>query len=296
MNWLVIQSDGEHKGQDGWCPNWMFRECHAIACALRRLGCRVDVWGLRHANFHEKPDLRSYDHVLVAENYDFSWLPDLTAAKQVLFWMIDGHIEPAGRYAPILRQSHVVLHATRRLIPACEAAYPTARHLYFPNGVDDRFFDADLFPGVLATEPLIFIGGCVGERKVAVDWMTQRTGLKFSYGVTGMDYVKAVLAAKMQFNKPVNGDINYRTWETIGLGRCLLTQFDPELEVLGFRHEVNCLLYRTLDEAAALARQYLDSGEWAFLGAAGHQLAKRHSYTARMHTLTHQLGISPRGY
>lgn len=292
MNWLVIQSDGMHKGQDGWCPNWMFRECYAIRYALERLGHRTEVWGLRHDNFEHRPDLSAFDAVFVAENYEFGWLPDLGAAKQVFFWMIDAHIEPASRYDPILRQSHVVLHSSQRHVHAYSQRFPDRQHLYFPNGVDDRFFDAERHPPRLRTDPLIFIGGKGASRAAALDRMQSECGLKYAYGITGMDYVAAVLDAKMQFNMPANGDINYRTWETLGLGCCLLTQHDPELENLGLMHRTNCLMYTSVDEAVQLARHYLTNGEWSHVAAAGYALSKRHSYTARMHEMLLSLSRS----
>jgi len=278
-----------HKGQDGWCPNWMFRECYAIRYALQQLGHRSDVWGLRHANFEQVPDLGAYDAVFVVENYEFSWLPDLSAAKKVFFWMIDAHVEPVDRYNAVLCQSHVVLHSSRHYMPVYEQAFPAQRHIYFPNGVDSRFFNVDQYPVTLRTKPLIFIGGRGISREHELFQMEHEAGLKYGIGITGEDYVKALLAAKMQFNKPSNRDINYRTWETTGMGCCLLTEYDPELEALGFYHGSNCLFYHTIDEAVKLAKKYLENGEWAHVAAGGCELAKFHSYTARMHALLKRL-------
>jgi len=112
--------------------------------------------------------------------------------------------------------------------------------------------------------------------------------LKYSYGVTGIDYIHALLKAKMQFNRSINLDVNYRTFETIGMGCCLLTDFQPELPLLGFQSGVNCLVYHTIDEAVSLSKHYLDSG-WKSVAAAGPALAKLHTYTNRMAELLRYL-------
>lgn len=285
MKWLVIQSDGMHKGLAGdpWEPNWMMRECYAIQHALIAFGDRADVWGLRHEHYRQTPDFQSYDGIFTCENYEFGWLPCVNGLWRALriFWVIDAHWQPLNAYAEAIKGYDIILHSTRGFIKPYQELYPDHRHIYFPNGVDSQFFDAEMYAGK-HMRPLIFIGGKAAPRAAAIDRMVAEAGLEYGYGITGMKYVEAVLDAKIQFNKGLNGDINYRNWETVGLGTCLLTEYDPEMEALGFRHGVNCLFYRTIDEAIALAKLYAANGEWKRIADAGYQLSKRHTYIERV--------------
>lgn len=290
MKWLVIQSDGEHKGQDGWTPNWFLRECYAIKSALVTCGHSVDIWGLRHDNFATPPDFNAYDGVFTIENYELGWLPDLRQTRAVkLFWLIDAHWQPVSCFESVLPQYDVVLHSTRRFIGDYSVRFPNQKHLYFPNGVDDRFFSRELYPDRPHRKPLIFIGGKAAPRAGAINTMIEHAGLDYRYAVTGLDYIHAILDAKIQFNKGLNGDINYRNWETIGLGTCLLTEYDPEMEALGFKDDENCLFYRTVEEAVHIARVYTNSEAWMRIAEGGYQLSKAHPYSKRISDLMHQI-------
>jgi len=283
VNWLVIQSDGEHKGQDGWTPNWYLRECYAIQHALQSLGDDASVWGLRHANYEQLPDFDHYDGVFTIENYELDWLPNLADVELLrVYWLIDAHWQPIEAFERVIPNHDVVLHSTRRFIDVYAARFPNQKHIYFPNGVDDRYFAPELHPSRPHSIPLIFIGGKAAPRAAAIDQMVREAGLRYAYGITGTDYIQAVLNAKIQFNKGLNGDINYRNWETVGLGTCLLTEYDQEMEALGFRHDVNCLFYRTVDEAVQLAKTYLANGEWERVAQGGALFAKAHSYKQRL--------------
>jgi len=287
MNWLIIQSDGEHKGQDSWSPNWMLRECYAIQAALTFFGDRAIIWGKGHSNYAHPPDFHTFDGIFTIENYDLDWLPDIRQCGKALrlYWLIDAHWQPIETYDRLIPQNDIILHSTRRFIAPYQARHPQPKHVYFPNGVDDRFFDRALCPAHNKLTDIIFIGGKTAPRAAAIDYMVRECAMTYSYGVTGIDYIEAVLKAKIQFNKGLNGDINYRNWETISLGTCLLTEHDPEMELLGFKHDVNCLFYRTVKEAAELANTYITNGEWARIAEAGYRLSKLHSYNQRIRNL-----------
>lgn len=284
MKWLVIQSDGEHKGQDGWEPNWMMRECYFIQNALLVFGDKAETWGLRHANYGQMPDLYSFDGIFTIENYELGWLPDVSKCWKALrlYWLIDAHWQPIERFDAVIPQYDVVLHSTRQFIEPYQKRFPNQKHVYFPNGVDSRFFDQERYSTRPHSRGVIFIGGKGPPRAAAIDQMVAQCGMSYAYGVTGAAYIRAILNAKIQFNKGLNGDINYRNWETIGLGTCLLTEFDPEMEKLGFKHDVNCLFYRTIDEAVELAHHFLNTGQWERVAQGGYRLSQRHSYTERI--------------
>lgn len=282
MKWLIIQSDGEHKGQDSWTANWYLRECYAIQHAIRAIKQEADIWGLRHENYTHRPDFNRYDGIFTIENYELDWLPDLKNAELLrLYWLIDAHWRPIEAFERVIPDYDVVLHSTRRFIGPYSARFPKQKHVYFPNAVDDRHFSRHHYQHCPHRVPVIFIGGRAAPRAAAIDRMVRDAGLIYRYGVTGIDYIKAILDAKIQFNKGLNGDINYRNWETIGLGTCLLTEYDPEMEALGFKHDVNCLFYRTMDEAVDLARLYTTNEGWMRIGNGGYELAQKHSYKER---------------
>lgn len=291
MKWLILQSDGVHKGQDGWEPNWQMRECYAIQHALEVMGDKADVWGLRHSNYATRPDFHSYDGIFCCENYEFDWLPHVNGCYRALrvYWIIDAHWQPLNAYADAIQGYDVVLHSTRGFIKPYQQLYPKHQHIYFPNGVDSRFFDMARYAPPARTRPLIFIGGKAAPRAAAIDRMIAEAGMFYGYGITGMKYVEAILNAKMVWNKGLNGDINYRNWEALGLGACLLTEYDPEMEALGLQHGVNCLFYRTIDEAIEFARLYTENGRWEQIGRAGYELAMKHTYIKRVEKMTREL-------
>lgn len=284
MKWLIIQSDGVHKGQDGWCPNWQFRECYAIRHALEVNGQQVDIWGLRHDNYKQLPDFNSYDVIFTCENYEFSWLPRINDCYRArrLFWVIDAHYQPLNTYAEAIKGYDTILHSTQIFVDPYQKLYPKQKHIYFPNGVDNRYFDRNLHEIRKRTNDLIFIGSKHESRRQAIERMERFCGLRYSYGITGMDYVQEIISAKMQFNAPINGDQNYRNWETVGLGACLLTQYHPALEELGFKHEVNCLFWKGINEAVDLTYHFLKGVDWCSIADAGYEFSKQHTYTKRI--------------
>jgi len=291
MNWLIIQSDGEHKGQDDWEPNWFMRECYAIQHAIKSNGDHADIWGLRHANFAQTPDFESYDGLFILENYEPEWLPDFSSIKKPLKvqWIIDLHWQSADAYLPISRWCDVVLHSTRHLIEGYSKLVK-AEHIWFPNGVDDRYFHCRHQHAGEPEYPMLFIGGTPPSRKAYLDQLAQHNAIVYKYGVTGMAYITEMLKAHVLWNMPINGDVNYRNFEVIGLGGCLLTQEHPELIDLGFSHGENCLMWRTLQDCLEVYHQIsANPRSLARLGMKASAFSKRHSYVKRYQNLHHQL-------
>lgn len=292
MRWLVIQSDGVHKGQDDWAPNWFLRECYSLQDALRRSGHEADVWGLRHANYAQTPDFNSYDAVILAENYEMDWLPDFSKMWRPLRiqWIIDLHWQPWEVYYPWSQHMDIVMHATLSSIEPYERQVPKPKHVWFPNAVDDRYFNLEI-PYSTGNRPtdVVFIGGKGAPREKTIDRMVAEVGMFYGYGITGHDYINALRKAKIGFNKNLAGDLNYRTFETIACGGCLVTQRDWALEKLGFVDGHNCVLYESDDEAVSQTKELLASGKWADIGYAGHVLSAKHSYAERIKLLLNHL-------
>lgn len=291
MRWLIIQSDGVHKGQDGWSPNAFLRECYGLQWALRANNEEADIWGLRHENFESPPDFNSYDFILLLENYETSWLPDFSRMSRALRlqWIIDLHcFQDWNFFSRISQDMDIVLHSTRPFIPDYQELAPKCRHLWFPNAVDDRYFRLDESKPERFSD-ILFIGGKGPARAALLDRMVSETGMTYGYGMTGTQYIIALQTAKIGFNKNQAKDINYRTFEVIACGGCLLTDRDPALGDLGFIHNGNCVLYESADEAVALARKLLIDGSWKTIAEAGHQLSAKHTYTQRIKDLLRQI-------
>lgn len=289
MKWLIIQSDGVHKGQDGWEPNWFLRECYSVQHALKLLSEEADVWGLRHDNFSTTPDFDSYHAIILAENYEMDWVPDLAYRAPFRFhWVIDLHWQPWTNYYRWSEASDIVLHATQQFIETYEKHVLRPKHYWFPNAVDDRYFNLKGAPSDRAHD-IVFIGGKGKPREQLIDRMVAEAGMFYGYGITGRSYIRTLQHAKIGFNKSLAGDINYRTFETIACGACLLTERNWNLEKLGFTDGVNCVLYESDDHAVELAKELLSTGRWKEIGRAGAELAKKHTYAERVKLLlSHQ--------
>ncbi len=291
MKVLIVQSDGEHKGQDSFCRNDYLRECWALKHAFVENGIEdVTCWGKRHKNFKQKIDFNSYDVIFIAEQYDTAWVPDLSSFKKPkkLHWVIDLHCLGPKPYRKISESCDVVLHSTKSLMPN------KPNHIWLPNAVDDRYFDAQKLTHK-QREGFIFIGSDLKERKGVIDYAKKYAGLKAMFK-TGEEMIMAINSAKVHFNKSISCDVNYRNFETIGLATCLLTNYLPELEELGFVDGENCLMYKNKQEIKekleyAMSRAEYGSPEfggvpvWSDIGWRGYELSKRHTYTKRVKSL-----------
>ncbi len=286
---LIIQSDGVHRGQDGLTPNWYTRECYALQHAFRENDVEADIWGLRHENFANPPDFESYDMVLCLENYEFDWLPDFRRMRRPLTiqWIVDLHFQGPRRYQRLSRGFDVILHSTRSLIFRYRLRVPFSRHLWFPNGFDERYYDAAKSSRP-KTKAVIFVGSPLPGREAFIDELRERVGLEIFFAL-GQDMVDLVASTRIHFNKHIGCDVNYRTFETIGLGTCLVTDRSAELTDLGFVDGENCLTYASVEEAAEKIQAALADGSWQSIGKAGYQLSKRHTYVERVRALLQEL-------
>lgn len=278
MKWLIIQSAGKHDGiNDTWTPNHYLRECFAVDNALQRLNQDVTIWGLRHPNFYDPPDFNSFDVVLTLENYKVEWLP----TKNLMFkpikiaWVIDLHVQGPWFYSKVFSDYDIILHSTKSLIPSLKELLPKARHLWFPNCSDDRYFQP--IYGSKKTIDVLF----VGKPRGMIERLKKDVGLVYHFA-TGRDMLLLISQAKIHFNLNIGVDVNYRTFETIGLGTCLVTNDSKELRELDFVDGNNCLSYSCYEEAVAKIKQSLETGSWEQIGKEGSKLSTHHTYFSRM--------------
>lgn len=291
MRWLIIQSDGEHKGQDAYTPNWYLRECYAVQAALENLGHEAICWGLRHPNFEDKIEFESFDVILCLENYDTGWIPDLSNFKSLkIHHVIDLHVRGPKAYDHITDQCDVVLHATSQYIDNYRDRHQKQRHIWFPNAVDARYFDRSRIQRTEHDNDLIFVGSKLRARQGFIDEMVRATQLKQIFA-TGIDMINLISSAKIHFNRNIGCDINYRTFETIGLGTCLLTDYNDDLYRLGFMDGYNCLMYHEVNEAVAKVKASLKNSSWQAIGDRGYELSKSHTYEKRLETLGREISV-----
>ena len=102
---------------------------------------------------------------------------------------------------------------------------------------------------------------------------------------TGEDMIEAVNKTKIHFNKSISCDVNYRNFETVGLATCLLTNYLPEMEELGFKDGVNCLMYKNKEEIKEKYNYVINNNIHYSLGMAGFVLSKQHTYKQRIRNL-----------
>lgn len=289
MNWLIIQSDGAHKGQDGWTPNWYLRECHAIRHAFQENGHFADVWGLRHYNYDQKPDFEIYDGIFCIENYETDWLPDFSKIKKPLKiqWIIDLQYRGNNAFAPLSKGFNIIVNSTKCLMEEYNKFLaPNQKHIWFPNGVDDRYFTKT--EEVEKKHDVIFVGSDGINRIHFINKLVADVGLKKIFA-TGEDMLELISSTKIHFNKNDMCDINYRTFETIGLGTCLITNWDKDLAPLGFVDGENCLLYKDYDECKNKIISCLEDGSWKKISEKGYELSKKNTYTERIKQLLKQI-------
>jgi hypothetical protein len=279
MKWLIIQSAGQHNGSDGWCRNDYLRECFALQHGILQNGHECDVWGKRHESFNKTPDFNSYDFIVLLENYEWDWVPDLSQyTKPIkLHWIIDLHCQ--NPYVKWSQQCDIVLNSTKSLVENYERQCPNQKHIWFPNAVDDRYFKPRDLP---KKHDIIFVGSPHNRIGIA-----NQIGAKHFFK-TGEDMLNIISETKIHFNKSIAQDVNYRCFETIGLGTCLLTNYIPEMEELGFKDGENCIFYnpRDINSCIERVRDILNSDTWKQVGIAGYNLSKENTYTTRIDKLT----------
>ena len=282
MKVLIIQENGHHDGNRG------YRECFSFQRAFQEhANISADVWGNRHANFNSMPNFDSYDIIVQLEQYDGSygqpWVPYTkirNSKAYKILWAVDSHSRGAQYYEQLrdLGNFNLILNSIKHHVGT--------HGVWFPNAYDDMLIKP------LRTEKKIDVAFCGngggGKREAILMYMQEnlREKFKFDNWVIGDDMVKAINSYKIHFNFNVLDDINYRSFETIGTGTPLLTNYNYQYEELGFIHEKNCLIYKTHEEAVQLAKEYLNKPEkLKEIGDAGLELSRKHSYRARIRSL-----------
>ena len=266
---LIIQENGRHEASVN------FRECFCIQRALISLGYECDVWGKGHENFDSPIDFNNYDTLINIENYNSGWVPDFSNLSAVkLLWVIDAHCAGEEVYLKEFERGKYtyMLHATRSF---CNEDFKK----WIPNSFDETIIKRLEIPKV---HDIGFCGNYV-NRKPLLDRLSSEIGLHTDIFVIGDKMVEAVNSYKIHFNCNISNDINYRSFETIGCGTLLMTNYNVQYEDLGFRDLENCAFFHTIDEAKEKFH-YLNSNpdQIKYVTEKGYELSKEHTYTKRL--------------
>ncbi len=285
MKIIIIQAGGMHDGTTNLCKNDYLRESLSLQYAFNVNGWEADVWGFRFPNFNIIPNFEEYDYILVLENYEVKWLPDFSkiSKPKKIQWIIDLHYQNIEVYKNISKDMDIILHSTKLLMNEYTKLFPNKTHIWFPNGFDDRYFEPSGDSKKQTTNDIIFIGNLL-NRKDLIEYMIRNYNMKY-YMKTGDEMIKLIQSTKINFNKSISVDVNYRNFETIGTNTCLLTNYLPELEELGFKNGVNCLMYKSIEDIDKKIKYALLNDNWKTIAKNGYEFSKNHTYVKRVSEL-----------
>jgi len=276
MKILVIQENGRHDA------NRKFRECFSLQRAFRKLNHECDVWGMGHDNFLEPMDWEQYDIILNIENYDESgWVPSLANIVRPikLLWSIDAHCRGEEVFENTFKEGkyNYLLHSTLDYVK-------NPYHIWFPNAFDDELIKP---MDVERRYDLAFCGNYV-NRKEILEHLEKEHGLHLDIFVIGDDMVKAINSYGCHFNLNIANDINYRSFETIGCGTLLMTNYNSQYTKLGFLDGKNCLMYGDMKELEDKIK-YIKEEDTSQIAQNGLELSKQHTYYERVKGLMEKL-------
>lgn len=236
LNILLIQEKSRNT------ENISFRECCCLKRAFESLNQTVDIWGLGWDNFPSVPEFNSYDAIINLENYGDYWLPDFSKihTPKKLLWTIDSHVRGLGPYIKMFNAGgyDILLQSTRDFV----LKDPNKKSIWFPNCVDDT-----LFTPAKWDQKKYFIGFCGSllNRRPYLRRLHKWFGSEYkeSIRVLGQEMISAIRSVKINFNLNVGNDINFRSFETLGVGSVLCTNYNPQYTDLGFRDDENCIFF-----------------------------------------------------
>jgi hypothetical protein len=269
MKILIIQENGRHE------VSKHLRECNSMQRALIKNNIECDVWGLGHNNFETALDYNRYDVIINLENYDTGWMPNLAHITKPLkfLWAIDSHVRGYEYYHNVFREGkyNYILQATKNF---CDN-----NSLWFPNCYDDEFIKPN------NTEKKYLVGFCGNyvNRKPLFDYISTFIPLHLDIDVRGQRMIDAINSYKIQFNKNIANDVNYRNFETMGCKTVLLTNENDQYEELGLKDGENCFIYDSVEDAVNIVRMLeQDSKLIESVSTAGYNFASaKHTFMKR---------------
>lgn len=273
MKFLIIQENGRHE------ISKHIRECNSMQRALLHAEQECDVWGLGHNNFNTLPDYESYDVIINLENYDTGWVPTLDKVKKPLkfLWVIDSHVRGYDYYKDVFEKGKYTytLQSTKNFLDK--------NSVWFPNCYDDDY----ITPNDTTKQHLVGFCGNYVNRKPLFDYIGSQIPLKLDIDVRGINMVNAINSYKIQFNKNISVDINYRNFETMGCKTALLTDYNSQYNELGFKENENVFFYRGVEEAVSKIKEIQNNDKLITkVAEAGYNFVKsKHTFKTRARSL-----------
>jgi hypothetical protein len=268
MKILIIQENGRHD------KNKNFRECFSLQRGFEKLGIESLVWGLGHENYEQLPNFELFDLIINLENYGSGWEPDLSNIKTKKFlWSIDAHCRGELPFIEefVRGKYDILLHSTKDFVNE-------NFKIWFPNAFDNTL----IFPKKIEKKCDVGFCGSLLNRNDMLSLLKNKYNFIYDNFVIGDDMVTAINSYKIHWNRNLSSDINYRNFETIGCGVPLVTNYNYQYELLGFKHMENVILYKNNDDLFQYIDLLLsDENLRQTIGYNGYKLSEKHTYLER---------------
>lgn len=282
MKILIIQEKGRHP------ENEQFREALNFHRAFKRLGIGSTVFGLGYNTEPFQTLEDSHDVILLLENYESgNWIPDFSMSGNLkIFWSIDSHCALKSHIKTCERLNiDILLNSTESYLQHFK--HPNRRCIWFPN-----CYPSDLI-GKREGVPKHGVGFCGNpvNRGEQISYLINEVGMRFDRMILGESMVKAVNSYAIGWNKNMANDINYRTFETLGCGTFLLTNYTSGLEKI-FNIGEHLITYSSMKDCVEKMKYYLkNDSEREEIAQRGHEhVLKNHTYDVRAQHLIEIIG------
>ena len=279
MKIALLQEKGYHQ------VNLNYREALCLSNGFERLGHECIVWGNNYDIFHKMSfyELEKWcDIIFVVENYYYDWIPhdQINNSKKLkLFWTIDSHVTFARHenFTNRIQFNHIFT-ATKKFIDQYKNCS------WLPNCYPDYLCKPD--KSIAKNTRLGFCGSPLANRLELINKLTEKYNLKQDFHVLGDYMVQTINSYKLHFNRNINYDINYRTFETTGCATALITNYTDNLEEL-FDLDRDLLVYRDENELYSILDKYLyDDNKLQTVAQNGYNnSSNNHTYYNRCNTI-----------
>lgn len=269
MKILLIQENGRHT------ENRHFRECFCLKRGFEKLGHHTVVWGLGHDNYNSIINFEDFDLIINLENYDSSrWVPNLSNVNTIKFlWSIDPHVRGEDPYLEEFKLGNynILLHSIKDYV---NENYK----VWFPNSFDNTLIS----PRDIGKKCDVGFCGSLLNRNEYLNLLSNNFNFIYDNFVIGDSMVNAINSYKIHWNRNLSNDINYRSFETIGCGVPLVTNYNYQYEELGFIDGENVMMYKDNNEMIFKINQLLSDDKLReSIGKSGLELSKQHTYQKR---------------
>lgn len=254
MKILLIQERGRHE------KNRNFRECENLKRAFLNIGIDTTIWGLNYENFSIpfSEIIKDKDIILSIENYDTGWFPDISSYKDKLkiFWSVDSHCALLSHLKTVVNNKfNIVLNS----IESHQQFFQNhCKTYYFPNAYPhDLIYPKD---NISKIYDIGFCGSLISDRSDWLKYIENYFSLKKDIFVIGDEMVNSINSYKINFNKTLADDINYRVFETMGCKTALISNKPPGIDKL-FEDNKHIIYYNNKEELIEKIKYYLSNEE-----------------------------------